>query len=38
MIVKIMDAIRLVLAILVAISTIATFFLLVKNDLQDKRD
>jgi hypothetical protein len=38
MIVKIMDVIRCVLAILVAISTMAAFFLLVKNDLKDKRD
>jgi hypothetical protein len=38
MIIKIMDAIRFVLAILVAISTMAIFFLLVKKDLKDKED
>jgi hypothetical protein len=38
MIVKIIDAIRFVLAILVAISTMAVFFLLVKKDLKDKKD
>jgi hypothetical protein len=38
MIVKIIDAIRLVLAILVAISTMVGFFLLVKKDLKDKKD
>jgi hypothetical protein len=38
MIIKIMDAIRFVLAILVAISTMAIFFLSVKKDLKDKED
>ena len=38
MIVKIIDAIRFLLAILVAVSTIAAFFLLVKKDLKDKFD
>jgi len=38
MIVKIIDSIRLVLAILVAILTMAGFFLLVKKDLKDKKD
>jgi hypothetical protein len=38
MVVKVMDAIRFVSAILVAISTMAVFFLLVKKDLKDKED
>jgi hypothetical protein len=38
MIVKIIDAIRFLLAILIAVSTIAVFFLLVKKDLKDKSD
>ena len=38
MIEKVIDAIRFLLAILVAVSTIAVFFLLVKKDLKDKLD
>jgi hypothetical protein len=38
MIVKIIDAIRLLFAILVAVSTIAVIFLLVKKNLKDKLD
>jgi hypothetical protein len=38
MVVKVIDAIRFLLAILVLVSTIAVFFLLVKKDWRDKLD
>jgi hypothetical protein len=38
MIVKILDAFRFLLPILLSISTMAVFLLLVKDDLKDKSD
>ncbi len=38
MIVKIINAIRFLLPIVIAISTMAVFFLLVKDDLKDKSE